>query len=131
MTPAGRHRGSPPSQGLQQAFLGPEWVGYGLPLRAQGLTEHKLLLGGIGQIGEAEHAAGHRQVDDVLEHPDQVHVEFAQEGLHLRIADRRGLAPASEFAVTAGLPLEEGRLLPSQFDRAARLLLPENPEAEV
>ena len=27
---------------------------------------------------------------------------------------------ASEFAVTAGLPLEDGRLRPSQFDRAAR-----------
>ena len=28
--------------------------------------------------------------------------------------------PASEYAVTSGLPLDDGRLLPSQFDRAAR-----------
>ncbi len=28
--------------------------------------------------------------------------------------------PASEYAVTSGLPLDGGRLLPSQFDRAAR-----------
>jgi ATP-binding cassette subfamily C protein LapB len=37
----------------------------------------------------------------------------------LILARLHGL-PASEFAVTAGLPLEQGRLLPSQFDRAAR-----------
>lgn len=37
----------------------------------------------------------------------------------LILARLHGL-PASEFAVTAGLPLEDGRLLPSQFGRAAR-----------
>lgn len=37
----------------------------------------------------------------------------------LMLARQHGL-PASEFAATAGLPLEGGRLLPSQFDRAAR-----------
>ena len=37
----------------------------------------------------------------------------------LILARLHGL-PASEFAVTAGLPLEGGRLLPSQFGRAAR-----------
>ncbi|MGB5764932.1 MAG: type I secretion system permease/ATPase [Sedimenticolaceae bacterium] len=37
----------------------------------------------------------------------------------LMLARQHGL-PASEFAVTAGLPLDNGRLLPSQFDRAAR-----------
>lgn len=37
----------------------------------------------------------------------------------LMLARQHGL-PASEFAVTAGLPLENGRLQPSQFDRAAR-----------
>ena len=37
----------------------------------------------------------------------------------LMLARLHGL-PASEYAVTAGLPLDDGRLLPSQFDRAAR-----------
>jgi ATP-binding cassette subfamily C protein LapB len=37
----------------------------------------------------------------------------------LMIARRHGL-PASEFAVTSGLPLDDGRLSPSQFPRAAR-----------
>lgn len=37
----------------------------------------------------------------------------------LILARLHGL-PASEFAVTAGLPLREGRLMPSEFDRAAR-----------
>jgi ATP-binding cassette subfamily C protein LapB len=42
-------------------------------------------------------------------------------GCLLILAARYGL-PASTYAVTAGLPLEEGRLLPSQFERAARRL---------
>jgi ATP-binding cassette subfamily C protein LapB len=37
----------------------------------------------------------------------------------LLIAQHHGLA-ASEYAVTAGLPLSDGRLMPSQFPRAAR-----------
>lgn len=37
----------------------------------------------------------------------------------LILARQHGL-PVSEFAVTAGLPLDDGRLLPSMFDRAAR-----------
>jgi ATP-binding cassette subfamily C protein LapB len=40
-------------------------------------------------------------------------------GCLLILARQHGL-PASEFAITAGLPLDGGRLLPSQFDRAAR-----------
>jgi ATP-binding cassette subfamily C protein LapB len=40
-------------------------------------------------------------------------------GCLLMLARQHGL-PASEFAVTSGLPLENGRLLPSQFPRAAR-----------
>jgi ATP-binding cassette subfamily C protein LapB len=40
-------------------------------------------------------------------------------GSLLILADLHGL-PASAYAVTAGLPLDGGRLLPSQFERAAR-----------
>lgn len=40
-------------------------------------------------------------------------------GCMLLLARLHGL-PASEYAVTAGLPLEDGRLMPSQFARAAR-----------
>lgn len=40
-------------------------------------------------------------------------------GCLLILARLHGL-PASEYAVTAGLPLANGRLLPSQFERAAR-----------
>ena len=40
-------------------------------------------------------------------------------GCLLLLARLHGL-PASEYAVTAGLPLEDGRLMPSQFERAAR-----------
>jgi ATP-binding cassette subfamily C protein LapB len=40
-------------------------------------------------------------------------------GCLLLIAEDHGLA-ASEHAVTAGLPLQDGRLMPSQFARAAR-----------
>jgi ATP-binding cassette subfamily C protein LapB len=40
-------------------------------------------------------------------------------GCLLILGDLHGL-PASAYAVTAGLPLEGGRLLPSQFERAAR-----------
>jgi len=39
-------------------------------------------------------------------------------GCLLILARHHGL-PASEYAITAGLPLTDGRLLPSQFDRAA------------
>lgn len=42
-------------------------------------------------------------------------------GCLILLAREHGLA-ASEATVTAGLPLEDGRLLPSQFDRAARRL---------
>jgi ATP-binding cassette, subfamily C, bacterial LapB len=38
----------------------------------------------------------------------------------LMILARLHELPASEFAITAGLPLEDGRLMPSQFERAAR-----------
>ncbi len=40
-------------------------------------------------------------------------------GCLLILARQHGL-PVSEFAATAGLPLHDGRLLPSMFDRAAR-----------
>ena len=40
-------------------------------------------------------------------------------GCLLLLARLHGL-PASEYAVTAGLPLDDGRLMPSQFERAAR-----------
>ncbi len=40
-------------------------------------------------------------------------------GCLMLLARQHGL-PASEFAVTAGLPLQDGRLLPAMFDRAAR-----------
>ncbi|MDJ0738394.1 MAG: type I secretion system permease/ATPase [Gammaproteobacteria bacterium] len=40
-------------------------------------------------------------------------------GCALLLARLHGL-PASEYAITAGLPLRDGRLMPSQFERAAR-----------
>ncbi len=40
-------------------------------------------------------------------------------GCLLLLARLHGL-PASEYAVTSGLPLDDGRLMPSQFERAAR-----------
>ncbi|MCP5305091.1 MAG: type I secretion system permease/ATPase [Chromatiaceae bacterium] len=53
------------------------------------------------------------ELDDATDRPDPL------VGCLLLLARRHGL-PASEYAVTAGLPLQDGRLLPSQFDRAAR-----------
>lgn len=73
----------------QTLFLG-QWVGHGLPLRAQGLAEHQFLLRRLGQVGETEHAAAHQQVDHILKHPDQVDVQITQIFLHL------GIAPVGE-----------------------------------
>lgn len=54
-----------------------------------------------------------QEINEIESEPDPL------VGCLLLLAARHGL-PASEYAVTAGLPLDDGRLMPSMFERAAR-----------